>query len=116
MFCDYGFNGYKRVTLLQKGDRLGYTVPVRLGLSDQVEAAADSGISMLMKLGQEKQLSLEVELPDEVSAPIQAGDALGLVRVRLGDQVIAKVTAVAAQDVSMPGLLAGFLRLLTNWR
>ena len=69
-----------------------------------------------MKLGQEKQLSLEVELPDEVSAPIQAGDALGLVRVRLGDQVIAKVTAVAAQDVSMPGLLAGFLRLLTNWR
>ena len=113
---DYGFNGYKRVTLLQKGDRLGYTVPVRLGLSDQVEAAAGSGISMLMKLGQEKQLSLEVELPDEVSAPIQAGDALGLVRVRLGDQVIAKVTAVAAQDVSMPGLLAGFLRLLTNWR
>ena len=113
---DYGFNGYKRVTLLQKGDRLGYTVPVKLGLSDQVEAAAGSGISMLMKLGQEKQLSLEVELPDEVSAPIQAGDALGLVRVRLGDQVIAKVTAVAAQDVSMPGLLAGFLRLLTNWR
>ena len=113
---DYGFNGYKRVTLLQKGDRLGYTVQVKLGLSDQVEAAAGSGISMLMKLGQEKQLSLEVELPGEVTAPIQAGDALGLVRVKLGDQVIAKVTAVAAQDVSMPGLLAGFLRLLTNWR
>lgn len=113
---DYGFQNYKRVTLLQKGDLLGSAVPVRLGLSDQVQAAAGSGISMLLRTGQEKQLSIQVELPPEVTAPIAAGDALGVVRVRLGDSVIAKTAAVAASDVPMPGLLAAFLRLAKNWR
>ena len=113
---DYGFNGYKRVTVLQKGDRLGQKVKVHLGLQDEVDAAAGSGLSMLIKLGQEKQLSLEVELPEEVEAPLKTGDALGVLRVKLGDRVVARLAAVAAEDVGMPGLLEGFLRLLTNWR
>ena len=113
---DYGFNGYKRVTVLQKGDRLGQKVKVHLGMQDEVDAAAGSGLSMLIKLGQEKQLSLEVELPEEVEAPLKAGDALGVLRVKLGDRVVARLAAVAAEDVGMPGLLEGFLRLLTNWR
>ena len=113
---DYGFNGYKRVTVLQKGDRLGQKVKVHLGMQDEVDAAAGSGLSMLIKLGQEKQLSLEVELPEEVEAPLKAGDALGVLRVKLGDRVVARLAAVAAENVGMPGLLEGFLRLLTNWR
>ena len=116
VMLDYGFNGYKRVTVLQKGDRLGQKVKVHLGMQDEVDAAAGSGLSMLMKLGQEKQLSLEVELPEEVEAPLKAGDALGLIRVKLGGRVVARLTAVAAEDVGMPGLVEGFLRVLTNWR
>lgn len=85
-------------------------------MQDEVDAAAGSGLSMLMKLGQEKQLSLEVELPEEVEAPLKAGDALGLIRVKLGGRVVARLAAVAAEDVGMPGLVEGFLRVLTNWR
>lgn len=113
---DYGFAGYKRVTILQKGERLGKTVRVKLGMTEQVDAAVGAGLSMLLKLGQEKQLSLEVELPEEVEAPVRAGDALGVVRVKLGDKVIAKLPAVAAEDVGMPSLLEGFFLLMRNWR
>ena len=31
-------------------------------------------------------------------------------------KLVARLAAVAAEDVGMPGLLEGFLRLLTNWR
>lgn len=113
---DYGFAGYKRVVIFSKGDRLGRTVPVHLGMKDTVEAAVGAGLSMLLKPGQEKQLSLEVELSEQVAAPISAGDAIGIVRVKLGGTVIAKLSAVAAEDVAMPGLLSAFLRLLANWR
>lgn len=113
---EYGFAGYKRVTILQKGERLGKTVRVKLGMTEEVEAAVGAGLSMLMKLGQEKLLSLEVELPEEVEAPVQAGDTIGVVRVKLGDQVIAKLPAVAAEDVGMPGLLEGFFLVVKNWR
>ena len=37
---DYGFSSYKRVTVLQKGDRLGQKVKVHLGMQDEVDAAA----------------------------------------------------------------------------
>ncbi len=113
---DYGFAGYKRITLLSKGDLLGQYVPVHLGMAQQVEAAVGSGVSMLLKAGQEKQLSLEVELPPQVEAPVEAGQTIGMVRVLLSGQVIAKVPAVAAQSVGMPGLLEGFLRIGRNWR
>lgn len=113
---DYGFGNYKRVTLLQTGDRLGKTVHVKLGMQDELEAAAGNGVSMLIRPGQEKQLALEVELPQEISAPIKQGDTLGVVRVLLGGEVIAKLPAVACEDVGMPGLLEGFVRLFANWR
>ena len=89
---------------------------MKLGMTEQVDAAVGAGLSMLLKLGQEKQLSLEVELPEEVEAPVRAGDALGVVRVKLGDKVIAKLPAVAAEDVGMPSLLEGFFLLMRNWR
>ena len=113
---DYGFAGYKRVTILNRDDRLGKTVRVKLGLQDEVDAAVGSGLSMLLKTGQESQLSLEVELPEEVAAPVQKGDTLGMVRVKLGDNVVAKLPAVAAEDVHMPGLLAGLMSIVKNWR
>lgn len=113
---DYGFNTYKRVTILQKGEKLGRAIPVKLGITEEVEAAVGSGISMLLKSGQEKQLSLEIELVEGVDAPVMQGDVLGVVRVKLGNQVVAKVPAVAAEDVGMPGLLEGFFLLVQNWR
>ncbi|MEG0048300.1 MAG: D-alanyl-D-alanine carboxypeptidase family protein [Clostridia bacterium] len=113
---DYGFSGYKRVSVLQKGELLGRRVPVKMGMAEEIEMAVGSGLSMLLKAGQEKQLSLDIELPPEVDAPIKAGDALGVVRVKLGERVIAKLSAVAAADVGMPGLVEGFFRLMTNWR
>ena len=113
---DHGFAGYKRVTLLTSGDRLGQSVKVRLGMADQVDTAVGAGVSMLLKLGQEKELSIEVELPEDVEAPVRAGDVLGVIRVKLGERVIAKTPAVAAEDVGMPGLIEGFLLQMRNWR
>lgn len=113
---DYGFASYRRVTLLQTGDLLGKTVRVRLGMQEELEAAAGSGVSMLLRPGQEKQLSLEVELPQEITAPVAKGDTLGVVRVLLNGEVIARLSAVASQDVGMPGPLEGFVRLFANWR
>lgn len=113
---DYGFAGYKRVVIVKKGDRLGQSVRVKLGMKDTVDAAVGAGLSMLIKLGQEKQLALEVELPEEINAPVKSGDTLGVVRVKLGDKVIARLLAVAAEDIGMPGLFEGFFMLMRNWR
>ncbi len=113
---DYGFANYHRAQVAQKGDLVGAQVPVKLGARDAVDAALDSGLSLLLRNGQQNQLSFETHLPEFLTAPVEAGEPLGTVRVLLAGQPIAELPAVAAQSVRLPGLLEGFFRLLENWR
>lgn len=113
---EYGFNNYKRVEIAKKGGLIGQAIPVKHGSSETVDIALGSGLSMLLKNGQEKQLRLEAELPESVSAPILKGDTLGTARVYLADQIIAKINCVAATDVPLPGFLEGFYRIFNTWR
>lgn len=113
---DYGFANYQRVTVARKGDLLGESLPVRGGAADTVDLALGSGLSMLLKNGQQSGLKLELSLPERVEAPIQRGDVLGIVNVLLNGQVIARLNCVAAADVPRPGFIEGLYRILNNWR
>ena len=113
---DYGFANYQRIAIANKGDLLGESLPIHGGAADTVELALGSGLSMLLKNGQQSGLKLELSLPDYVDAPVVKGDVLGMVNVLLDGQVIAKLNCVAAVDVPRPGFIEGLYRILNNWR
>ncbi|MBR6185956.1 MAG: D-alanyl-D-alanine carboxypeptidase [Clostridia bacterium] len=113
---DYGFSAYTRVRAAQAGDLVGLSVPVRLGARDQVEAALENGLDLLLRTGDESKLRFEAALADSVAAPVHAGDPLGHVDILLDGKRIARIPAVAAHDVRLPGLLEGFFRMMENWR
>ena len=113
---DYGFSSYQLTTVAQEGDWIGAQVPVAMGAKDQVDAALGDGLTLLLRSGQQNQLSFETNLLESVAAPVKKGDPLGNVYVLLAGKRIAELPAVAAQDVRLPGLLEGFLRLWDNWR
>ena len=113
---DYGFANYNRVQVAKTGDLVGVQVPVKLGARDAVDVSLGSGLSLLLRNGQQSQLSFETHLPESLNAPVEAGEPLGTVQVLLTGQPIAELPAVAAQSVRLPGLLEGFFRLLENWR
>ncbi len=113
---EYGFNNYKRIEIAKTGSLLGQTIPVQRGSSETVDVALGSGLSMLLKNGQEKLLKMEVELPESLQAPVLKGDIIGIVRVKLDNQEIAKINCVAANDVPLPGFLEGFYRIFNTWR
>ena len=113
---DYGFANYQRVTVARKGDLLGESLPVRGGAADTVELALGSGLSMLLRNGQQSGLKLELSLPESADAPVSRGDVLGMVNVLLDGQVIARLNCVAAVDVPRPGFIEGLYRILNNWR
>ena len=113
---DYGFANYQRIAIANKGDLLGESLPVHGGAAPTVEMALGSGLSMLLRNGQQSGLKLELSLPDYVDAPVSRGDVLGMVNVLLDGQVIAKLNCVAAVDVPRPGFIEGLYRILNNWR
>ena len=113
---DYGFANYQRIVIANKGDLLGETLPIHGGAADTVDLALGSGLSMLLKNGQQSGLKMELALPEYADAPIAKGDILGTVNVMLNGQVIAKLNCVAATDVPRPGFIEGLYRILHNWR
>ena len=113
---DYGFANYQRIAIANKGALLGESLPIHGGAAVTVERALGSGLSMLLKNGQQSGLKLELALPDYTDAPVAKGDVLGTVNVLLEGQVIAKLNCVAAADVPRPGFIEGLYRILNNWR
>ena len=113
---DYGFAAYQRLMVANKGDMLGESVPVRGGSAEEVALKLGSGLSMLLKKGQESQLRMELSLPEYIEAPVAEGDVIGLVSVLLGDRVVAKLNCIAAGDVPRPGFIEGLYRILNSWR
>lgn len=113
---EYGFSNYRRVEIISSGELTGYSVPVTRGAREEAPVAAGKGLSMLLKSGQESQLSIEMQLPQNIEAPMPAGEIIGSIQVLLGGTRIAELPAVLAEDVRLPGFLEGFLRILENWR
>ncbi len=113
---DWGFASYTREEICRPGDLIGTCIPVKLGSREEVDAALGSGLSLLLKTGQKKDLSFEAELPESLSAPVKKGQEIGKVSILLDGAVIATLPAVAADDIPLPGMLDGFTRLWENWQ
>lgn len=108
---EYGFANVQLVTPIAQGQALDMTVPVRLGGRDEVSALSGGTCSLLERRGEKNALSLEAALVEKVNAPVYAGDVLGEIRVKRGDEVVAVVPAVAGEDVQLPGMVDALIRI-----
>lgn len=108
---EYGFSGYQLFSPVSVGDSLNMQVPVRMGGRDGVSAVSGDTCSLLLKKGEQSDISLEVALVERVSAPVKKGDVLGEIRIKQGETVIESVPAVAGEDVALPGMIDSLLRI-----
>lgn len=108
---EYGFANVQLVTPIAQGQALDMTVPVRLGGRDAVSVLSGGTCSLLERRGEKNALLLEAALVEKVNAPVYAGDVLGEIRVKRGDEVVAVVPAVAGEDVQLPGMVDALIRI-----
>lgn len=108
---EYGFAGYQLFSPVKEGDALNMTVPVRLGGSDEVSVVSGGESALLLKKGEQNELSLDVALVERVDAPVKKGDVLGEIRVMKGNALAATIPAVAGETVELPGMLHALLRI-----
>ena len=115
---EYGFANVQLVTPIAQGQALDMTVPVRLGGRDEVSVLSGGTCSLLERRGEKNALSLEAALVEKVNAPVYAGDVLGEIRVKRGDEVVHVGIMAAAKRVDTTGAgdfyAAGFLSGLTE--
>ena len=107
----YGFSTYALAEIAPQEPLA--PVPVRLGAEDAVQPVLPSGSTLLVEKTKAGQLTQSVELPAEVEAPVAAGQALGTLTVRAGDEVLLELPLQAEQAVeklSWGGMLTRLLR------
>lgn len=108
---NYGFSTYALAEIAPQEPLA--PVPVRLGAEDAVQPVLPSGSTLLVEKTKAGQLTQSVELPAEVGAPVAAGQALGTLTVRAGDEVLLELPLQAEQAVeklSWGGMLTRLLR------
>ena len=75
---------------------------VRIRLKKSVQA--------LVRRGEEKRISMKLELPEEVTAPVSAGQKVGRVTYVLGRNKLGGADLVAAEPVKKLGFFQSLIR------
>ena len=99
----WGFNSFSRVPLVKTGELMGKVV-LDWGIEPEVRVLAQDTIVAVLSSQQEKQIIRQLELPEELPAPVAAGDEVGKLRVSLGDSLLAVVPIHAEKSIGRMGL------------
>ncbi|MDM8348063.1 D-alanyl-D-alanine carboxypeptidase [Pseudomonas sp. sp1636] len=99
----YGFRFFETRTFYQKGAELAQA-QVWKGATRQLKAGLADDLTLTMAKGQLDKLQAGMTLNPQLVAPIQQGDVIGKVEVKLADEVIHSVDLVALETVEEGGL------------
>ncbi len=99
---NYGFRNYTLVQPFPEGQPVK-TIKVWKGIRDQVDLHTQEKASFTVSQAQKQQLRWEVQAPEEVTAPVQAGQSLGQVVFLLGDQPKRTLPLVSREDIELAG-------------
>lgn len=105
---DYGFRNFERTVLVAKDAEVG-TLRVRNGWPGALKVVAAQALQPLASKGTTPQYNQEVLL-DQVSAPLKAGQKVGVVIARLNDVEIARADVIVPRDVNKANFVVIFLR------
>ena len=94
-----GFADYRALVAVKKGDIVASDVAVHGGNPHFVRVIAGGDVAVLAKRGEKRSFSLELALPPEVRAPLNANAEVGQVVVKDGDAIVGKVPALAADRI-----------------
>jgi len=98
----YGFRYFETHKLYSKGDVLA-TEQVWLAKQDSVDLVVADDIYMTLPRGSRDELLAEVVSPDYPEAPLAAGQQIGTLTLKVGEEVLGEHALVAASDVEESG-------------
>jgi len=109
---DYGFENYRSTTVLRRGDIVG-PAPLSRGTAKTVSAVAANDLASA--IGTERSYSLHYDYADDLTAPIQKGQIVGIARLVSEGETLSTCPLLAARDVPERNLRETLRRVLRRW-
>lgn len=107
---DHGLNDYKNITLVKKGEIKGDTA-IKGGETDALEAAVSQDIIKTVPSDYDEALiETKVDISEEVTAPVIAGDIIGNISIYYNGILWGQTNLVAAQNVDESMIAAAVIK------
>lgn len=114
VLMDYGFESFHSYEAVKEGILFG-EVKVLDSPLETVETVLADSYTALFSDEEIESLRLEADLPQEVEAPVQAGQELGKAELWLGDEKLTEISLLARGYVPTFTLQERLCRLAENW-
>ena len=111
---DYGFNNYEIKSFGEKGDILK-NIKVEKGIEHELSVVFESSPSVLIKKGEESNITQEVHLEDSIMAPVLQGQVIGSIDYSLNGEIISTVQLVAEKDINKVTLWNNIVNIYKRW-
>ena len=111
---DYGFANYTSKSFGSKGDVI-QTIDVNKGIEPQVNVVLEEDACVLIKKGDNGNITQNVIINENISAPIKQGDVLGKIEFKTGDEVILEKNLVAEKDIEKSTMWNITTNLYLKW-
>ncbi len=107
---DMGFANYEfaNIDIILPTD----TVLVKNGTEKFVKIYTDVSQNFLLPKGSKSSVTIEYSIPNEITSPVMAGDVIGRVCIKLGDEQIGETDIKAVDTVEEMNFIEAFKRML----
>ncbi len=95
---DHGFDNWSLVK--PEMETSAYSIPVLNGMERQVQGVVTFDDEVLVQKGSEGNITYEVELAENVEAPVEEGQVLGKVKCMLGEEALCEFPVKAEKAVA----------------
>ncbi|MGI6065000.1 MAG: D-alanyl-D-alanine carboxypeptidase family protein [Bacillota bacterium] len=110
---EYGFENYEAQQLFSKGKVFG-KIPVEFGEKSEVRVVAARGISTTVQKAERDKVEQRINLPEKLQAPIEKGQNLGTVTVKVGTDTFLRADLIADESVKQSSFLASLWYTIIN--
>lgn len=111
---DYGFANFETSLVNKKGEEVKI-VDVKKGLKSSVKGIYAEDVNFLLKKGEKGKIEHEVNIDENITAPIKAGQKIGMVVFKMGGKEIGKAQIVAETAVEKASVMRLFFRMVFSW-
>lgn len=114
LLLDYGFNTYDFKKIATKGE-VFQNVEVKKAAESSVNLVFENDGGVLVKKSDSNKINKELNINENIEAPIKKGDILGNINYYLNDELISSVNLIAEKDISKKSILNIFSFTAKNW-
>lgn len=111
---DYGFNNYEYKSLAVKGNCLK-EAEVTKGVNSNVNLIIENDVGILVKKGEDKDITQTINLEENITAPVYEGQKVGEIIYTLNNEELGRTSIVAEKTVEKKTFFSVSAYIYMNW-